>query len=361
MVSFLKISYSSCVMLNYLEYYFLKEELVVMKKLSVSKYWTILFLVLVFCLIFTISFNVFAETKYKMVSIPKLRSIWFNDLEKGVLKAGEDLNVDAFQQAPASADEAEQIRLIEDAINQQVDAILVVPNNGVACEPVFQRAKEEGIVVITHESPDQKYADYDVEMIDNTLWGTMQLDQLAELMGGKGKYALYVGSLTVLLHNFWADAAIKYQKEKYPEMELVADRFPVAEDMNLARQTALDIIATYPDLKGFLAFGSQGPLGAAQAIREKNLIGEVFAVGSSTPMQAAQYIEDSSLGGSVVFLPSEAGYMMVYLAKMILDGKQNEIVDGMETPFGKPKVDGINVLYHRPIILTKDNVNDFEF
>lgn len=39
------------------------------------------------------------------------------------------------------------------------------------------------------------------------------MDELAKNMGGKGGYAIYVGSLTVPLHNNWADFAIKYQKK----------------------------------------------------------------------------------------------------------------------------------------------------
>ena len=61
------------------------------------------------------------------------------------------------------------------------------------------------------------------------------------------------GSLTVPLHNKWADAAIALQKEKYPNMELVADRFGVAESMDDSYRTALDQMRANPDLKGILA------------------------------------------------------------------------------------------------------------
>ena len=57
-------------------------------------------------------------------------------------------------------------------------------------------------------------------------------------MGGKGGYAIYVGSLTVPLHNAWADSAIKYQKEKYPDMFEVTSRLPVAESIDKSYATA---------------------------------------------------------------------------------------------------------------------------
>ena len=90
---------------------------------------------------------------YQFAVIPKLRAAWFNRLEVGTKKAAQDLSIKTYMQAPASADEAEQARLIQDAISRGVDAVLVVPNNAQSLEPVFAQAKQAGIVVITHESP----------------------------------------------------------------------------------------------------------------------------------------------------------------------------------------------------------------
>ena len=60
------------------------------------------------------------------------------------------------------------------------------------------------------------------------------------------------------LHNSWADAAIAYQKEHYPKMKLVADRYGVAESVDDSYKTAQDAMLAHPNLKGILTFGSQG-------------------------------------------------------------------------------------------------------
>lgn len=303
------------------------------------------------------------DGEYTMVSIPKLRAPWFNDLEKGLLRAAEEYGVNAYQQAPASADEAEQVRLIEDAINQGVNALLVVPNDASSIEPAFQRAGEEGIVRVTHESPNQNFHDYNVEMIDNEAFGRAALERMVEAMGAEeGQFVIYVGSLTVPAHNIWADAALELAEEKYPGLELVADRYPVAEDQNLARQTANEILTAYPDLKGFLAFGSQGAPGAAQAVRERGLEDSVAVVGTTSPNQAAQYLEDGSMDYAVVWRPAEAGYTMVYLSYLILEGRGDEIVDGMEVPtIGTASVDGKNVTFDRPLVITAEDAGDYDF
>jgi simple sugar transport system substrate-binding protein len=263
-------------------------------------------------------------------------------------------------QAPASADEAEQARLIQDAISRGVDAVLVVPNNAQSLEPVFAQAKQAGIVVITHESPNQKNADFDIEMIDNEKFGQAAMELLAQGLAGKGDFVVYVGSLTVPAHNLWADAALKLAKEKYPDLKVVADRFPVSEDQNAARQKTLELLRTYPNLHGFLAFGSQGAPGAAQAVREQHVQGAVV-VGTTSPNQAGQYLDDGSMTKSILWDPGEAGYAMVWLAKQVLDKKQ--VSEGTEIPtIGKiPSLKGNTITYDRPLILDKGNRKQYDF
>ena len=55
--------------------------------------------------------------QYTMESVPKLVATWFDEFYKGVQKAGTDFGVTVSQQAPAAADPAQQVRLIEDAVN----------------------------------------------------------------------------------------------------------------------------------------------------------------------------------------------------------------------------------------------------
>ena len=299
---------------------------------------------------------------YTMVSIPKLRATWFDRMEVGLKKAGAEFGITVSQQAPAAADEAQQVRLIEDAINQGNNAILVVPNDAKSIEPAFARAQAKKIVTITHESPNQKNADFDIEMIDNVAFGAAAMELMVKSMGAtEGDYVVFVGSLTVPAHNIWADAAIARGKEKYAGLKQVADRYPVSEDQNAARQAALDIITAHPNIKAFLAFGSQGAPGAAQAVREKGLIGKITVIGTTSPSQASQYLKDGSFSTSILWDPAEAGYAMAYLAKLVLDGKKSTIGANLDIPtLGKPLAfSGNTLVYDRPLILTKDNVDNF--
>jgi simple sugar transport system substrate-binding protein len=302
-----------------------------------------------------------AGEPYEIAVVVKITGIpWFNRLEEGVKQAATELGVNAYQVGPADADPAQQVKVVEDLISKGVDAIAVVPNDAKSLEPVFQKAKEAGIIVLTHESPDQVGNDYDLELIDNVKFGQYHWDKLVENMGDSGQMAIIVGSLTVPLHNLWADEGLKYAKEKYPNLELVTERIPAGEDQELARQKTLELIKAYPDLKGIVGFGSLGPPGAAQALEEKGLCDKIAVVGTVIPGHAAPYLKSGCMDHGILWDPKDAGYGLVWMAKQMLDGKKVE--NGMEIPeIGPIQLDKNIAKVDAMIDITADNAESFGF
>jgi simple sugar transport system substrate-binding protein len=134
----------------------------------------------------------------------------------------------------------------------------------------------------------------------------------------------------VPLHNKWADAAIALQKQKYPDMKLVADRFGVAESMDDSYKTALDQMRAHPQLGGILAFGSQGPIGAARAVEERGKEKTVAVVGPFSPGQGAKYIKSGAIREGYIWNPMLAGQVIVYVGDMLAKGEAPK--DGMDIP-----------------------------
>ena len=292
----------------------------------------------------------------KLIGIP-----WFSTLEKGVKKAADELGVNAYMVGPPQADEAQQVKMVEDLIAKGVNAIGVVPNDAKSLEPAFGRAKQKKIVIVTHESPNQVGHDYDIEMIDNKKFGEFHIDKLVEFIGKEGEYAIFVGSLTVPAHNLWADASIAYAKAKYPGLKLVTDRIPCGEDQELSRQKTLELIKAYPKLKGIIGYGSLGPPGAAQAVKEKGLEKKIAVIGTVIPSHGAPYLKDGSLKFGTLWNPVDSGYAMVFIAKALLDGKK--ITTDLDVPgIGKPlKIDGKTIIFDNPLAITAENAESLGF
>lgn len=315
---------------------------------------------LVSALALTVGFSTFAAAETTMGIVVKVGGIpWFNAMEDGIKRKADELGVSAEMIGPVSADPALQVQAIEDLIAKGVDVIGVVPNDEAALEPVLKKAQDAGIVVISHEGPGLENVDWNFELASAEGFGEAHAKLLSEKTPEGGKYAVYVGSLTVPLHNAWADAAIAWMDENRPDIKIVGDRYGVAENVDDSRSTALDLIAANPDLKGFLAFGSQGPIGAGRAVEERRKVGEIQVMGPFSPGQGRKMIHSGVLTGGYMWNPAQAGEVFVTLGEMLVDG--TAIGAGMEVPgLGviDPDVEGRDIITDNLLEINAETVDD---
>jgi len=216
-------------------------------------------------------------TTYQIATVPKVEGIsWFEAMADGVAQFDSDFGdeVEAWQIGPDTEDAAKQIQIIEDLIAQEVDAIVVVPNDPQAVAPTLAKAREHGIVVVTHEAPalaGTESVDYDLESFDNAEFGQVMGEQLAECMGGEGTYLGMVGSLTSETHMAWYNAAEEYLTANYPDITLLTENpYEDSNDDATARANALEILRAYPDLGGYVNGSVSANSNMAAVLKEKH-------------------------------------------------------------------------------------------
>lgn len=300
--------------------------------------------------------------QYTVGVVVKLTGIgYFNRLEEGVKKAADELGVDAFVTGPTAEDSAEQIKIIEDLISQDVDAIVVVPTDAEAITSVLDKAREKGIVVLSNESPDQEGVDYDIELVDNQKFAEAAAEDFAQQIGGKGQYAQFVGSLTQPLHKTWADYVESYFAENYPDIELVTDRIPSGESADDSRSKTLELLKAYPDLDGIISFGSQGPIGAAEAIIEKDLVGQFTILGNLMPSEGISYLESGAIYEGLLWDPADSGYAAIVTAIALLNGEDVTASDFDVPGIGTPTLNGTTLVFDKTLHITADNAADLGF
>ena len=269
-----------------------------------------------------------ADGKYDIVLVSKVEGIsWFEAMNEGVMEFNEDYTdqVNARQTGPDTGDPAKQVQIVEDLIAQGVDAIVVVPNDPQSIAPVLKKARDAGIVVVTHEAPalvETESIDYDVESFDNAVFGEGLAENLAEQMGGEGQFIGMVGSLTSETHMAWYNAAVAYFAENYPDIEVVAEQ-PYEDDNDdaKARANAEEIVRAYPDLKGYIGTSVSAGSNFAQILKEKNL-SDISTSVLSLPSVAGPYLEEDWLGFAQTWSPASAGYVASLVALNVLEGKE---------------------------------------
>ncbi len=309
------------------------------------------------------------DKKYTIATVVKVDGIaWFDRMRDGVEQFKSDTGNDVWMVGPSQADAAAQVQIIENLIAQDVDAIAVVPFSVEALEPVLKKARERGIVVVSHEASNLQNTDFDLEAFDNKAYGAELMKHLGEQMGGKGKYVATVGSLTSKSQMEWIDGAVEYQTTHFPEMEMVGDRLETYDDANQDYTKLKEAMTAYPDLTGILGAPMPTSAGAGRLIAESGLKDKVFFAGTGLPSVAGEYIANGDVKYIQFWDPAVAGYAMNMLAVAALEGKKDEIKAGLNLGLSgydsllAPDAERPNLLYGAGWVgVTAENMDQYDF
>ena len=304
--------------------------------------------------------------KMTIAFVPKvIGQAWWDYVGEGV-QAWADAHTDVatvIYKGPAEVDAAAQVQIMTDLVNQGVDALLFSPNDPNACEEICKQAREKGIIVISTEAATMTNVDYDVEAFNDAGLGAFLMDELAKMMGEEGEYITMVGSMTMESHNNWANAGVARQKEAYPNMTLVADeRVSSESDSEVAYNLVKQMKQKYPNLKGILGTSSFDAPGAARAIEELGLTGEMFAISVAMPSETRDYLKSGILTAVGLWDPAVTAKCMLNLAVKMHAGEKIETgVNLGETGYEACEITGTLIVGDGALAITKDNVDNFTF
>lgn len=303
--------------------------------------------------------------KLKIAFIPQLIGIpYFTAMEDGGKKAAEDLGVDFLYTGATQANAAEQVKIMDSLIKQGVDAMSLSVLDSSSTNPYIEKAQEAGIHVYTSDSdaPDSKREFYVAQALDEDLGRTL-MDRLAAQIGEKGQVGIVSGESTAINLNTWISFMEEQQKEKYPDIEIVDIRYTQGGSSEQALKQAQELMTRYPDLKGLIAVASSTIPGVAQAVQQEGKAGEVKVIGFGSPATVKPFIDAGVMEESILWDAYELGYLTVWAGKMVAEGKEFEEVNNIEGISNPVKWDAEKkiLLLGDPLIIDKDNVDDFDF
>ena len=302
-------------------------------------------------------------SEYTVVMIVKQSDSWFDDMEVGVNQLAADTGLNCYVLFPESGDAALQISLMEDLISQGVDAICVVPNDPEALIPTITKAREAGIVVVSHEAPGiADSVDLDVEAFVNEEFGKLMGEAVAQAAGGEGEYAGFVGGLTMETHMVWYQSAVDYISENYPDMVCVStEPYEDGNSIEGAYDKTAELIRAYPDIKVIFDCSAHGG-GICQAIQDRNLQDSIKVVSLALPSMSATYLKDGSMVHGQAWRPADAGYASCYAAYLLASGQGVETgTDLLATGYESVTVEGTIAYGNAPLIFSADNIDDYNF
>ncbi len=303
-----------------------------------------------------------AAGKLKIAFIPQLIGIpYFNAMELGGNDAAKQFGVEFSYVGATTASAPEQVRIMDSLIRQKYDAICISVLDPVSINPVIRKAKDAGISVFTSDSdsPESDRIVYVAQALDDDLGYTL-IDVLVEQIGGKGQIGIVSGVPTATNLNTW----VHYMKErvkKYPDVTIVDVRY--ASSSEEAFRQAQQLMTRYPDIKGLVAVASVTVPGVARAVESANKVGKVKVIGYGSPNTVRSFMKKGIMEASILWNPRDLGYLTVWAGMKLAQGEQFKAVNkvpGLENEI-RYLPEKETLLLGPPLIITIDNVDDFDF
>lgn len=284
-----------------------------MKKVSKLLLLSSLFLVL--------ATGAFAQKKFVLITMDSMDEHWLSVKKGAETKAKELGDVDIIFRAPAGkVDPNEQTRMVEDAINQKVDAILLAPSDKAALGPAVEKAVGEKIPVVIIDSPVDAEGYVTFLSTDNYAAGALAADTLAKLVGEKGKVGIInaqPGAGTAIARSSGFEDRLK---EKYPNMKVAGVQYSNG-DKAVALNQATDMMTANPDLVGFYGSNEGSTVGISRALEESKNGGKIKLVGFDFSKDTVTGLKNGTIQASMVQNPEKMGYDGVAAAYDNINGK----------------------------------------
>jgi ribose transport system substrate-binding protein len=109
-------------------------------------------------------------------------------------------------------------------------------------------------------------------------------------------------------------------KQEFPKIQLVATQFGMS-DRSKARAAAENMLTAHPNLKGIFGSSEPSSVGAALAVKARELSGKVKVVAFDSSDNLAEDLKGGAIQAMVVQDPYEIGYQAVKTIVDQLDGK----------------------------------------
>jgi len=242
------------------------------------------------------------------------------DVLEGAKKKAEELGINIVSPDPAG-DMQKEIAIIEDLIQQKVDAIVIAPVDADAIVPYIKKARDAGIIVVDYDIDTQAEVNAKV-LADNVAGGKIAAEYLIEQMGTKGKVLILeeVPGVTTAEERIKGFSDVMAQ---YPDIEIVRQLSTGTRDTH--RATTENMLTAHPDIKGIFCFMGDNTLGAYAACQAMNRKDIKIAGYDATPEQLEIMKKDGpecQIISSVAMYPKAIGRVCIETVSKLLQGEQ---------------------------------------
>jgi ribose transport system substrate-binding protein len=263
-------------------------------------------------------------SKKKVIAvIPKgTAHIFWQTVQAGAISAGRELGVEIVWNGPSQETEySRQIQIVDSMVARHVDGLAVAASDRTALSAPIERAAKAGIPVTVFDSGVDTDNILTFVATNNYEGGQMGARKLAELIHGKGKVAMVMhapgSGSTMDRERGFQDVIAK----EFPGIQIVARQFGMS-DRAKSRDAAENILSAHTDLDGMFASSEPSSVGAALAIKARNLADKVNLVAFDSTDGLIADLKLGAIDALVVQDPFKMGYEAVKTQVDALNGSK---------------------------------------
>ena len=187
---------------------------------------------------------------------------------------------------PETATADAQIKVLDNLISQDFDAICISANDVNALQAKLEEAMDEGIKVSSFDSaPNKDSREIFVNQAGTKEVAQALMDAVLDISGGEGQFAILSATSQSANQNAWIDAmkTIMEGDDKYSKLELVDVVYGDDEPQKSTDQTAA-LLQNYKDLKVICAPTTVGIAAAAKYLQDNGSSCKLTGLGLPSEM-----------------------------------------------------------------------------
>jgi ribose transport system substrate-binding protein len=266
------------------------------------------------------------------IIVKTVNSTFWQNVQKGADAAMKQVgagNTLTFQGPASESAIADQVNMVENAVNRGVSGIVLAPSDPDALVPAVKKAWEARIPVVIIDSmlakgTEQYYQSF--LSTDNRKAGELAAKVLIDKIGTEGKIAVmsYVagaGSEIGRVGGF-----TDYIKA-HSKLQIVGPFYSQSQMATALNQTT-DVLAANPDLKGIFGANEPTAIGMARAIKQAGKSGKLVAVGFDGNQDLQEFVKDGTLSAIAVQGSFQMGDLGVKtISRLVKKEKVEKFVD----------------------------------
>lgn len=245
----------------------------------------------------------------RIAVVPKGTSnIYWQTVHAGARKAEQELEgVEVLWKGPTvETDREQQISILQDFIVQDVDGIVVAPQDAEAMVSVIERASRKDIPVVIIDSGinTEEYVSY--VATDNYLGGQKAGEEMAKYLNETGKVVMIMNDPGGASTN-QREKGFEEVVAKFPNVELVDKQYHYNQS-DKARAVMEDLITRHPDLNGVFCSNESSSIGTLLAIQTKQLSDKLTFIGFDSSDDLIKGLESGDMNAIIQQDPFKIGY-----------------------------------------------------